>query len=422
MSSPQGDTQPVPDSIRAFATYMERHHSLPMPAGPLVPRSPLQINNPWYPALTPKHRTYFAVRALEATFGTDTQMNVAPSFLLACEEWEAVKGLGARWEQSAVLDIYKAFCVVADDDPDRLVHVLHNFGNRLKDLRRPKRQRAAEHSMNSPGDALDTGWNESAQASVDLVLKHPDGGWKLLGLLFLNLLQGHLGLPSAKIHSPEMAERLYAPVRQLLAAWGADATAASRAVSDDSLAASALGLSIALRTLAPYTCPVGKGSITLRLIATLPACFNPGAVGRGSIEESIQQAMRLLCEREQTIESGLAKKQVNAVAAIAQEVAAALTDSPTLGATLGSEGVAALGLHHSERLHQRGDRRGKSQATLDFLARGKRVTSLLDWLHRAGLADPACAAHLEPLQPLHPLLANQASHIFSRTRTPQKAA
>jgi len=219
---------------------MERHHGVPMPAGSLVPRRPLQIINPFCRAMTPKNRARFAVRALEATFGCDavTKVNVvAPNYLHACEEWATAQCFEASWEPGAALDIYKAFCVVADEDPDRLVHVLHTFSNRLEDRQRPDRQRAAEHSMTRPGDPLDTGSNESTQASVDLVLAHADGRWQLLSLLFLNLLNTNLGLPSAKIYSLEMAESQNAPARQLLAAWGADATSAGCAVSDDLLAA-----------------------------------------------------------------------------------------------------------------------------------------------------------------------------------------
>lgn len=144
---------------------------------------------------------------------------------------------------------------------------------------------------------------------VDAVLAEPGGGWRLLGCTFLKLLHAELAWLPTRTHRSDLKQALYQPVLQLLQ---------QMARSDAAQHGTAAGLVLALPRIAPYWEPENAGAW---LPVGLPACFQPEMLQPQAAV--LKQARHLLAHRP-----GLAK-QLDAVQALAQDVAALLTDLPT---------------------------------------------------------------------------------------------
>lgn len=246
---------------------------------------------------------------------------------------------------------------------------------------------------------------------VATVLAEPGGGWRLLGCTFLKLLHGELAWLPTLTHKSEFKQALYEPALQLLQQM-ARSNAAQRGT--------AAGLVLALPRIAPYWEPENAGAWRP---VDLPACFRPDLLQPQAAV--LKQASRLLAHRP-----GLAK-QLDAVQALAQDVAALMTDLPT------EPGLGLSAAHHAQRqshLHSGGKQWGQAlkkpddermfslRTSKDFardhlLPRRKQLLVLATWMATRGCAFAHQAAHDNalplPPRPTSPAAARPAAGELS---------
>ena len=193
---------------------LAKHHSLPKPAGPLVPRPVWDRPAPWFPALYPKLRAMAGVEALARDINKP-QSHKTPHFMLAATEWLSRYAIAAPGEVPAVA-LYQALAKLAGD-PDYLADELFVMTERQREANRstpdklrdtPFEDRLAFDAVHFP---FEMGPNDSVrQTTVTVVprqamaelLARPEGPWTALCLLFLHLLHDRIGLPATHDHSP----------------------------------------------------------------------------------------------------------------------------------------------------------------------------------------------------------------------------
>lgn len=252
--------------------------------------------------------------------------------------------------------------------------------------------RAKQNTATAPDSS-----RNGVSPEVDAVLDEPRGGWRLLACLFLKLFHGQLAWRPFLDHQSTQQRALYDPalrlLQQLARAGGAHAPTAA-------------GLAVVLPGIAPYWTAGHAGAW---LPVDLPSCFLPERLEPS--RQALRQARRMLAHRP-----GLAR-QLDAVQALAQDVAALLTDLAT------EAGLGLSALHHKGRkIHlettgkswQGAVKQGtaaeiaKLRISQDFardvlLHRLSQLLALSTWMALRGCRFAHEAAQDDALQPLPPI-------------------
>lgn len=412
---------PEHPALQNLVAVLATHHSLPLPAGPLVPRPLWDRGAPWFPALDPEARAMAGVKALARAIN-NPGIHKTPHFTLAATEWLSRYPIAAASDMPTV-ELYRALAALAGSrdllfdelfEMDKRQHEANrSTPNKLRDT--PFEDRLAFDAVNFP---FEMGPGDSdGQATVTVVppqamdelLARPEGPWTALCLLFLHLLHDRLGLPpTTQDHSPGMAGAFYRPVRDLLRAWGAaDATATTGVPTAHH--ETAYGLALTLNRLAPYWRKRGaRGSIDVQP-NKLPQCFNPAQAGQRCRSDILDEAARLLGG----VDAAVAELRVREVSFIAAEVASVLTDAPARVLDPESLGwwVRAcderqkLLAHPPEHSHPQDAR----SPQLGFLVRLRRVRAVMKWMRTDNITDAPGAV----------LLASEPHRqVISRNRRP----
>ena len=340
---------PQPELTRQLRTC----HSLPFPAGSLVPRLAAAGPSPWLPKATPQQRAGFAVSTMvredraaaqKVTSGAGGRISVPPTrdYFMAAQEW-ASRHVHRMPRGEPLVHLTRALSHLVDSE-----HADYNVSQLLDRQALAatgfKRPRAADKAdRNTQCYAAPTyrcACTNATQAlgeaappdrhCLDRVKAHlqytADGCWTLLTLMFVKQLHTHLAIGARKDVHPNAVSFLYQPLLALLQNL-AERTGRPAAV--------AAALRRTLSKLWPYTVHTdADGAIVLDL-DFFPACFDPRQPDLYGNAES-QAALTLVlasaqlddpCSPEQ------AEELTREVSGLALEVAAALTD-PQIDAVL----------------------------------------------------------------------------------------
>lgn len=399
------------------ATALETAPFQPFPAGPVIPPT-----SPLLPGLGARQRAQLALALLIVEHGrTYDQRNPKTPFTTLIAdgtlEWALhhpnatarldASAVKSEHPASAVLHGWLALGVASRDtqaeqavvDFTKRLNNRHNRGRDTLQADLPYRPGSlgVAGSPATPAGTVAMPATPAAVAgnghpAVDEMLAKPGGGWLLLALYFLKQLHGHLGWQPNRNNRAEAAHALYDPVLRLL-------TLIARTRSADRHAAAAAGLASALPHLAPYWQLAGAGAYRPD---DLPGCFVPEALAPADAIR--RQALRHLQRRPRL------QAQLAAVHALAQDVAASLTDLAVAARIdLVADDHGYLANHYIECLWQwkqvlksqvpTETRASPAFARDALMPRMHRLRALASWMHVAG-AQAVRAAQAGVLQAL----------------------
>ena len=215
--------------------------------------------------------------------------------------------------------------------------------------------------------------DEVARPAVTALLDRPDGAWVLLAGLFLKQLHMHWGWWPKESFDPGHHQAFYQPVLQALHSIGRQA--------EGELCATAAGLVLGLGRLAPSYRNSGQGH---EPVEDLPDCFQPTLVPPQ--DRPADDARLYLAGHPGLL------RQVAATSQLAQALAAALSDpfsAHRLGLLPGH--FLALGGHLAARQKLAGlpagleAPQGRAFRDTALSARAARLRTYVRWMHKRGL-------------------------------------
>lgn len=387
------------------------HDCLPFPAGPVVPRYWTRVP-PALAPITTGQRCMLAAALLlgdrdaVSERGTTAQSALTGLVRLSFREWidrhpELVSEDGAAVSNAMLLTIVRTATAnsreLRKDDFRDVMHYRENFAR----AGRYERSQLRKGKLSDPPafgksalacecDECSASHSGSAarDTEVERVLNEPYGQWRLLSGFFLNQLHSLLAWGGdsygARNSGKEERSTLHSSVLSILSFI---------ALGEGVGSLEAIGLLSVLPRLEGYGEHAGDG---VAAVSDVPYCFVPGAIG--DTKEALSDALRYLAN--QVDAWSIAPR----VAALAQEVAAVLTDPAFVRHADMTEDVCRQYVHHYDHLRSA---RGGFEASAGLrwlLPRNTRLRAYFNWMRERGLGM-TLASQLDQNPPREPLLS-----------------
>lgn len=400
-AAPPAPASAPPHDLASLQAHLPGCHSLPLPAGPVVPGLWLMPATGLLPHLPNTARARLAVLLVQAEM--DALPRDRPVSKLAGLAGDAVAdwfdqhpGSSLPYPDNTAPGRHQALmaaigrCGTPGPDDGRLdafqdftARGCHRAGRAQGGQRRNGEAYAgqayhcgcalgsdddpAAHGANThPADAV-------ADPAVTALLNRPDGAWVLLAGLFLKQLHMHWGWWPKESFDDSHLQAFYQPVLQVLHSIGRQA--------EGELCGTAAGLVLGLGRLAPS---YRNGEQSHEPVKDLPDCFQPSLVPPQ--DRPADDARLYLAGHPGLL------RQVAATGQLAQALAAALSD-PFSAHRLGLQAshFLALGEHLAARHKLAGlpaglqAPQGRALRDTALSARAARLRTYARWMHKRGL-------------------------------------
>jgi len=378
----------------SLSAHWREYHGLPPPAGPVIPRYDCDQPSPWLPAVTSAQRAAHAAAALHAEFDhvddRRTRGTLARQLHLAAAEWQSRHDATLLDGGEPILALMRDLGRLAEPH-DPLDQVLGALARSAQGFRRrpmngaPHKQHlhcfmapAYRCRCSAPGPKPypASPADPQTRSSFGRMLGDPGGFWLMQSLLFLKLLHTHLAVRPLALHRTELYDALYKPVLVLLSHLaqgdgpGADTSCALRHV---------------LRRLAPYFChsDASDASIISPDFDGMPDWFDPRLPDRDGWAPNHASAS---LAADGACPAAEVQTLTDEVAALALEVASALTDPPMVPALpLKKRDLLQLSSTLLERRKEATERAKKKELPQAFdtpllLSRMTRLATHFEWV------------------------------------------